>query len=461
MIERQQKLGKRDMIKLINELLQKAKTYPKTEEYLRNLDRQRIDEGKDVPVTKREKVVRQADENAAKRLEAQGKSISIEKAITVDRHAKKPIAQIHDPELGEEVGGGTIHETKKRIKMTDFDPSKGEIEEREIKDKNRPGNMNTKRYGIDEIKRSIDDQTAEYFVKCHSHVLFGDTEDGLKGKKKEAPKAKDHVFGSDPKDKRGSEYEMVKKKEPDAYKSEESDLMKAIDDLVEKAVYGAGARGGKVERGSHKDTPAHSKARSVNLSPEKKKEIEERSRAKARTQASTTGLYGQASKLKSIDDRTIDYLEKARQTNEGGDDPRKEENPEKWKKTGDKNAAMHAGIKPKVPKNVKKSLDERTIDLVKALTSDREKEIHSAVSKVRMIKHGVEGAEKITAKPEDVVRTVRTHNAIAARTQKSICDKWQDSPFVTKGARVLPTGPGGLVSDLVKDDKEDDDQGAE
>jgi hypothetical protein len=79
--------------------------------------------------------------------------------------------------------------------------------------------------------KSIDEQTSEYFAKCHSHVLDGMTEDELKNKKKEAPKADGHVFGSDPNDKRGSDMEMVKKKEPDAYKSLDertADLHKAV-----------------------------------------------------------------------------------------------------------------------------------------------------------------------------------------------------------------------------------------
>jgi hypothetical protein len=59
----------------IDELLNKAKSYPKVESYLRNLDKRRIDNDEDVPVTKRETAVRTADENAAKKLESQGKSM--------------------------------------------------------------------------------------------------------------------------------------------------------------------------------------------------------------------------------------------------------------------------------------------------------------------------------------------------------------------------------------------------
>ena len=68
-------------------------------------------------------------------------------------------------------------------------------------------------------RKSFDETTAEYFAKCYSHVLDGETEEGLKGKKKQAPKADGHVLGADPNDKRGSEHEMVEKKEPEAYKS--------------------------------------------------------------------------------------------------------------------------------------------------------------------------------------------------------------------------------------------------
>ncbi len=68
-------------------------------------------------------------------------------------------------------------------------------------------------------RKSFDETTAEYFVKCHSHVLDGVTEENLRTKKKQPPKAEGHVFGNDTKDKRGSDMEMVEKKEPEAYKS--------------------------------------------------------------------------------------------------------------------------------------------------------------------------------------------------------------------------------------------------
>jgi len=39
---------------------------------------------------------------------------------------------------------------------------------------------------------------------------------------------------------------------------------------------------------------------------------------------------------------------------------------------------------------------------------------------------------------------------------------WQtDSAFMTKGSRAMPLGPGGEVQNLVKNDDEDQDNGAE
>jgi len=436
----------------IDALLEKTRSYPKVEGYLRGIDKQRIDEGKDVPVTRREKAVRTADENSAKKLEAKNKS--------------------------------------------------------------------------------MDDQTAEYFVKCHSHVLFAETEDGLESKKKEPPKKKDHVFGNDPDDKRGSELEMVKKKEPEAYKSEESDLVKSVDALLEKAYYGVGSVGGKMSiQGTHKKEPAHSKVSKPSLSEERKKEIIEGSQKKAASQASREGLHGQAAKIrseKSLDERTSDLakslydivnhkkfarqdpdagidaekekkmnnaedlksdiIDTERRLGEGTVDPMKKKSidsdlekgafKDQWIKDqeakGEDPAAVPGSIEEgrsdkgkyvpgsktlnnpqdsQDPKIRYKSLDDRTCDLIKALTSDRSKEIHDAVTTARMIKHDIPEAKNMKVKPDDLVRVVRTHNNMAAaRTQKSICDKWQDSPFMTKGARVMPIGPGGDLQDLSKDD---------
>lgn len=480
---------------IIDELLNKARSYPKVEGYLRGLDKLRIDEGEDVPVTKREKAVRQADENAAKRLESQGKS--------------------------------------------------------------------------------MDQSTFDYILKCHSHVLGGETEDSLKTKKKQAPKANDHVFGNDPNDDRGSEYEMVEVKEPEAYKSEESDLVKSIEALLEKATYhGVGSREGKIYvQGTHKNPKAHGKVSSPQLSEARKKEIIEGSRKKALTQAEIGGLHGQADKLrtaksidsddlnknlregykkeairqtgkdydhnaeadyerskeirdehpgitaaepgreenykkeaslreklspKSIDERTTDLVRSLnvdygprrsgvsrggwRQDPDAGIEREKEDkiNYEKVSKEREKEDKRDrkTGIRENAeagPRydDLEMSLDDRTCDLVKDLTKDltkeREKEIHSAVMAARMIKHDVPGADEMDYKPEDLARVVRTHNNIAAkrslkRSLKSVIDTWKDdSPYITKGSTIMPLGPGGQIQDLAKDDSddEDEDNGAE
>ena len=374
---------------IIDELLNKARSYPKVEGYLRGLDKRRIDEGEDVPVTKREKAVRQADENAAKRLESQGKSME----------------------------------------------------------------------------------------KCHTHVLDGETEDSLKAKKKQAPKAKDHVFGNDPNDKRGSEYEMVEVKEPQAYKSlssgfEPSDLVKSINALLEKATYhGVGSRAGKISvQGTHKNPKAHGKVSSPSLSEERKKEIIEGGRKKALTQAEMGGLHAQAAKIraeKSLDERTadlvkalnVDYGPRKSGVKRGGyrQDPDYDLHPKDREKSD--SSSDTRGPLPSDADSSKKSLDDRTCDLAKDmakdLTKEREREIHSAVMAARMIKEDAPGVEKMDYKPDDLARVARTHNNIAAkRTLKSVCDKWiSDSPYITKGSMILPLGPGGEIQDLSKDEK--------
>ena len=388
----------------------------------------------------------------------------------------------------------------------------------------------------------------------------------------------------------------------------ESDLEKSfsIDDLINKAVYGVGAVGGKLVHGTGKNPPAHGKVKKPELSEDRKKEILSGVKAKATSQASGLGLHKRAAEeasSKSLDERTSDMMKAlnvdygrrkagsrygdSRQDPDAGIDREKErkmdaeesrkldalpkyedsskskehakvpskffDKPEAerkrivgdraWKnydekkaQVGTKNSSIKDGgrqwiaqdktqksldsdlnkdlregykkesIKQtgedydhkaeadyKQAKKVRdkylnappargsesaykettnnmalrerlapKSLDERICDLMKDMSQQREREIHSAVSKVRMIKEDVPGAEKIDAKNDDVFRAVRTHNNIAAiRTQKSVCDTWMiESPFVSKGARVIPLGPGGEVQTLAKAD-EDEDDGAE
>ncbi len=81
-------------------------------------------------------------------------------------------------------------------------------------------------------RKSFDEQTSEYFVKCHSHVLFGDTEDELKREKKQPKKADGHVFGGGHEDEAGKPGgEMVKKKVEDL-SSESADAYKSLDERV-------------------------------------------------------------------------------------------------------------------------------------------------------------------------------------------------------------------------------------
>jgi hypothetical protein len=103
-----------------------------------------------------------------------------------------------------------------------------------------------------------------------------------------------------------------------------------------------------------------------------------------------------------------------------------------------------------------KSLNERTIDLVKSgyfLTKDQEsrKKIADAVRAVRLHREGMhEEAHKIKPDPKKLATAAWKHNAMIAASQreKSILATWaKDSAFVTKG-HVM--GPGGEEATLVK-----------
>lgn len=321
--------------------------------------------------------------------------------------------------------------------------------------------------------------------------------------------------------------------------TEKPNMKSIIENILEKAVYGAGASGGKVQRGSGKDESKPGAVKKPALSEERKKQIIEGARTKASHLASSTGMHGLASKIKaekSLDERTADLVKSlydvvnrkkfSKIDPDAGINKKKEEkmniergpedkgkyvpgsktfsNPqdsqdskiryksldsdlEKAKfdkklekfdfKDGKKDAdhvkrLIRAGRKNdndplKVPtperyeKYQGKSLDDRTCDLVKDMSSSREREIHDAISTIRMTKENIPEAAKMDVNPEDVHRAHSLHtNLSAPRTQKSVCDKWlEGSAFITKGARVMPLGPGGQVQDLSKD--EDEDSGAE
>jgi len=253
----------------------------------------------------------------------------------------------------------------------------------------------------------------------------------------------------------------------------EASMKSIINEIINKAVYGVGASGGKVQHGSGKDESKPSAVKKPELSEERKKQIIEGARTKASHLASSTGMHGLAAAAKikaekSLDERTADLVKSlydvvnhkrfSKMDPDAGINKKKE-------------AAMEHGPTDKGkyvpgsktynnpqdsqdPKIRYKSLDERTCDLTKDMSHQRAKEIHDAVSTVRMVKEDIPEAAKMDVNPDDVHRAFSLHsNLTKPQTQKSICDKWQtESAFITKGARVMPLGPGGEVSTLAKDD---------
>ena len=105
------------------------------------------------------------------------------------------------------------------------------------------------------------------------------------------------------------------------------------------------------------------------------------------------------------------------------------------------------------PKTRYKSLDERTCNLTKDMSQQREREIHDAVSTIRMTQENVPEAAKMDVKAEDVHRAHTLHTNLAApRTQKSVCNTWQtESAFISKGGRIVVQG--GEPATLVKDEQ--------
>jgi hypothetical protein len=323
-------------------------------------------------------------------------------------------------------------------------------------------------------------------------------------------------------------------------RSEESvELIKAIDVLLEKAVYGAGTRQGKIEEGTHKDPEKHGKAKRVFLSSDRKKEILDNLNRKAKEQAERQGLYSHAKTFKSLDERTVDYIEKGifykskdSPSKLDYDEDRMPQTPEAVayeKEKRESNKKYMEGVKTKVPnwaikqghkleeweeaeksinlskeeiirrhnepgaykakKNTsqseltsrkinpkalealerlsKKSLDERTVDLVK---SQVEKSGTSAAQAVfsalkdnispkkykKLVRVSEKAAKKYLDYPDKLYELVSDYNN--SKTIKSVVDTWKkNNSLTTQGNRIVPVGPGGQIQDLSKDE----DEGAE
>lgn len=277
-------------------------------------------------------------------------------------------------------------------------------------------------------------------------------------------------------------------------KSGVSPITCTIDELIEKAVYGAGASHGKVERGSGKDSSKPGKVTTPALSEERKKQIIEGGRKKAEDQASSTGLHATAARIraeKSLDDRTTDLVKSLnvdygrrkagsrpggyRQDPDAGIDRKKEERmdaegvgtregPEDKGKYVPGSKTFNNPQDSQDPKIRYKSLDERTCDLHKGFAPEK---VGGAVGREYVKNPDSEKAKRVAVKfhtknnnpesqekfGEGMTNEIWNHNLkLAKKSQQDIVNTWQtDSSFITKGSRVMPLGPGGEVQDLSKD----------
>lgn len=431
--------GKSMNRQIIDELLNKARSYPKVEGYLRSLDKRRINEGEDVPVTKREKIVRQADENAAKRLES----------------------QVKEPEAYKS-------EESNLEKGRELDPTSQYNKTRYAKQSQRPDSEWQK-----------EDKTRETGKVKDIDKKMKNIKEALPDMPKEkASKFKKYFY------------------------SNKSEMISIIDDLLKKSTYyGVGSREGKISvQGTHKETKNHGSVSSPRLSEARKNEILEGSRKKALTQAEISGLHGQASKLraaKSIDERTADLVKSlydiVNHKRFSKIDPDAGIDKEKERKM-DLEYAVQGGVvsrsgfkpygkdNPTMPEHLKsadmygknKSIDERTSDLHRGFAP---KKIGQAVGNEYVKNPDSEKAKRVAVRFHNTTRgdekakedfgegmtdAIWAHNLkLAKKSQRDIVNTWQDySPHITKGSMIMPLGPGGKIQDLSKDDN-NDDEGAE
>lgn len=377
------------------------------------------------------------------------------------------------------------------------------------------------------------------------------------------------------------------------YASIESNLVKSIDAILEKAVYGSGASAGKFQVGTHKNPAAHGAVKKPELSEERKKEILSGVKAKATSQASGLGLHKRAAEeasSKSVSDPAYtvsggilshDFKTYAPGSKEDKEAHEKEkkymDNMPKYeasskskyggrygpslqsklmskkvqlpKETTDRLKSEGKSLHPfddmmakrKVEEGSNKSLDERTADLVKSLNVDygrrksgsrandsrqdpdagieREKDrkmdadeakperkllsfndyhdldyqkksldertcdlvkdfapekVGGAVGREYVKNPDSDRAKRVAVKfhgknannsaaqsafSEGLTNEVWAHNEkLSKKSLQAVCNTWQtDSAYITKGARVEVQG--GKPATLVKD--EDEDSGAE
>jgi hypothetical protein len=277
-------------------------------------------------------------------------------------------------------------------------------------------------------------------------------------------------------------------------KSGGSSVTCTIDELIEKAVYGAGAAHGKIERGSGKDSSKPGKVKSPALSEERKKELLSNVSKKAGSRASIEGLHKRASeedkiaaesqkhyesRTKSLDERTTDLVKslnvdygprksgvKRRQDPDAGIDRKKEERmDQEYAVQG--GTMSRAGFKPYGKDNphpgTEKSLDERTCDLHKGFAPEK---VGGAVGREYVKNADSDKAKRVAVKfhsknannpeaqskfGEAMTDEVWAHNLkLAKKSQQDVMNTWQtDSAYITKGGRVVVQG--GEPATLVKD----------
>jgi hypothetical protein len=237
----------------------------------------------------------------------------------------------------------------------------------------------------DALTKLRSERAEKSLAKCHSHVLEGETEESVKKKKKQPEKADGHVLGTDPTPR--DEGEMVKKKEPDAWKSqqsgerfrEEQNRLKQ-QRLHEKEAYKrTRMTGGTSEWGKYK---AEADAN--------KQEMEEKEK----------------SFVSAIDELMI----KARVNRLDYDEDGMPQTPEAQKEfdeRGRRNAAVHAGIKPKVPKGVKPRKGEEVDKSMITVVDELMAKARVAASKPRSVKLSPEKEKEVLARHEQKLRSLR------------------------------------------------------
>jgi hypothetical protein len=307
--------------------------------------------------------------------------------------------------------------------------------------------------------------------KNHSYVYSGETEDGLKKKKKQAPKADGHTLGKDPTIRAEGEMEpMSLSKSVDALleKAKSRSAMGQYDESVVKKLkkqpgvkepyaLAAAIKQGTVQHKSIDDLTIEQHLSKSHPDLIKDLKFHEKPGGHRKTEEGFEHTYqetGGRGRLASTVTTKTKPGEKQEQKRYSYD-PKKQE--VEVKETSKPYVKKVIEATPEAEKELKEaSIDVRTCDLIKSyedqeLEKGGEMAARAVAGAIKDPKLSPKKYEKATRVSERAAEKYPGYpEKLKERMYRSIT--WKIGDGIIKGGRVLPIGPGGEIQNLVKDD---------